>query len=107
MKLKNQFESDLKNKTATMCIVLKCQYAILIVTLFAKQLWGLKYKFIPDNSDVSDVCPNQPDSVLDITSLYYISNLALVPDGDQILVFGNVTYIWNIQYGDRIEVTFI
>lgn len=78
----------------------------LFVILLATQSSGFKYKFIPDNYYIFDGCPNQRENVLNISAMFDSSNLSLASNDDIISVSGSVTYIWNIQRGDRILVTF-
>ncbi|XP_030564464.1 uncharacterized protein LOC115765180 isoform X2 [Drosophila novamexicana] len=84
----------------------KFVYQVLILILFERQSSALKYKFIPENEDLVTDCPNKPSNVHNFNGLFDTSDSTFKTDFVSVRFAGNLTCVWNIQSGDRIQGTF-
>ncbi|EDW67110.1 uncharacterized protein [Drosophila virilis] len=82
-----------------------CQLLILI--LLEGQSSAIKYKFNPENEDIFTDCPNKPSNVLNVSGLFDTSESTFKTDFVSVRFSGNLTCVWNIQPGDRIQVSFV
>lgn len=82
----------------------KLQYSVLFVILVARLSIALKYLFVPEYQNIFEDCQAAASNVLNIEGLFDMSELTLTSNDDTVLISGNLTYIWNIQPGDRVEV---
>jgi len=81
---------------------------LVILFKFVEFSKPYKYKAGFDDEDIFSDCDNQPDDVLNVHGLYNLSELITEYklDGEQVMVSGNSTTVWNIHPDDRIQVVF-
>ncbi|XP_064549144.1 uncharacterized protein LOC135435844 [Drosophila montana] len=84
----------------------KFVYQVLILILFGRQSSATKYKFLLENEDIFTDCPNKPSNVHNINGVFDTSEGTFETDFVTVLFTGNLTCVWNIQPGDRIQMTF-
>ncbi|XP_017856806.1 PREDICTED: uncharacterized protein LOC108609598 [Drosophila arizonae] len=89
-----------------MLFVSKFLYAVLFLIFIVKISYALKYQFIPEDDEFFGDCSNQPNNVLNIYGVLDTSEFTVSRQDDIIYMSGNATYKWNIQPGDRIEMSF-
>ncbi|XP_030565266.1 uncharacterized protein LOC115765742 [Drosophila novamexicana] len=80
-------------------------YKVLIWILLARQSSAIKYKFSLENEDVFTNCPNKPSNVLNVSGLFDTSESTFKTDFVSVRFSGNLTCAWNIQPGDRIQIS--
>ncbi|XP_030080420.1 uncharacterized protein LOC111605043 [Drosophila hydei] len=101
---KNPFKIEANNHT--MLLQSKYLYVVYFISLLVRQSSALKYLFVPENDELYGDCQNQPNNVLNVHEMSDLSELSFTREDDKILVFGNCTFKWNIQHGDRIAASF-
>ncbi|XP_023165308.2 uncharacterized protein LOC115483536 [Drosophila hydei] len=81
-------------------------FVSFLVIIFAICSSALNYIFVAENEDFFEDCVNSKSNVLNFDGIVNKSELSFTLHDEVILVSGNVTFIWDIQPGDRVQATF-
>ncbi|XP_017083286.1 uncharacterized protein LOC108116079 [Drosophila eugracilis] len=76
--------------------------ALLVILSHAN---GTKYELTFADEDIFSTCPDADPGALDIHGLVDISELSTSMGADGITIGGNTTLTWDIEAGDRIELS--
>lgn len=90
--------------TQTMWLHIEFLFVSFLVIIFAICSSALNYIFVAENEDFFEDCVNSKSNVLNFDGIVNKSELSFTLHDEVILVSGNVTFIWDIQPGDRVQV---
>jgi len=77
---------------------------LALVSLFYKTN-GAFYELSVADEEIFSSCPNPEPGTLDIHGLFDFSEFSTSLEADGLTVSGNQTLVWDIQRGDRVQVT--
>ncbi|EDW03670.1 GH11360 [Drosophila grimshawi] len=78
-------------------------FVVVFLILFLNQSSAIKYRFYFENEGVFSDCANEPRSVKNIEGLLDLSEVTFKYNSEFLAASGNLTYVWDIQPGDRVQ----
>ncbi|EDW03668.1 uncharacterized protein LOC6561662 [Drosophila grimshawi] len=81
----------------------KIVFEVVLLILFLNQSSAIKYRFNFENEGVFSDCANEPRSVKNMEGLADLSEMTFKYNMEFVALSGNITYIWDIQPGDRVQ----